>query len=56
MHPLTPSHTQIADRKIWMTATVSDGRGTTYATARALFVAPRMKQVLFGWIPGMGAK
>jgi len=39
-------------RKLWMTATISDGKGRTYAMARALFVAPRMQQVLLGWLPG----
>lgn len=35
------------DRKLWMTAKVTNGSGMVYATARALFVAPR----LLGWIP-----
>jgi acyl-coenzyme A thioesterase PaaI-like protein len=34
-------------RKLWMKATVSDGpQGTVYATARALFVAPRPQKAL----------
>jgi acyl-coenzyme A thioesterase PaaI-like protein len=32
----------VEGRKIWMRATVSDGMGTEYAQAKALFVAPRM--------------
>lgn len=35
---------RIDDRKVWMKATVSDGKRTVYATGRALFVAPR-------WLP-----
>ncbi|KAG1665542.1 hypothetical protein FOA52_000688 [Chlamydomonas sp. UWO 241] len=47
---------QVADRKIWMTAVVSNGEGVEYATARALFVAPKLQSVLLGWIPGVGSK
>lgn len=35
---------KVEDRKVWMRATVSDGKNTVYATGRALFVAPR-------WLP-----
>eukprot|EP00198_Chlamydomonas_reinhardtii_P006525 XP_001695861.1 predicted protein [Chlamydomonas reinhardtii] len=35
---------KVADRKVWMRATVTNGKGTVYATGRSLFVAPR-------WIP-----
>ncbi len=32
---------RLEGRKVWMRATVSDGQGTEFAGARALFVAPR---------------
>ncbi|GLI68036.1 hypothetical protein VaNZ11_012359 [Volvox africanus] len=35
---------QLADRKVWLRAKVTNGKGTVYATGRALFVAPR-------WLP-----
>ncbi|KIY93862.1 hypothetical protein MNEG_14098 [Monoraphidium neglectum] len=36
----------VEPRKVWMRATVRDGDGVTYATGRALFVAPNiMKQL-----------
>lgn len=45
---------KVEGRKIWMRARVSDGAGTTYATARALFVAPQpqktVQRALFGWM------
>lgn len=35
------------DRKTWFTAAVSDAQtGSTYATAKALFVAPRLRRVV----------
>ncbi|KAL6752161.1 HotDog domain-containing protein [Haematococcus lacustris] len=33
---------RVSGRKVWMTAQVSNGQGQVFATARALFVAPRM--------------
>ena len=42
--------------QMWMTARVTNGSGVVYATARALFVAPRLRNVLLGWIPGFGSK
>jgi hypothetical protein len=42
----------IPPTQIWMKAEVSDGQGRVYAGARALFVAPRKTDLLFGWIPG----
>uniref|UniRef100_A0A7R9YRT3 Thioesterase domain-containing protein n=1 Tax=Chlamydomonas euryale TaxID=1486919 RepID=A0A7R9YRT3_9CHLO len=39
-------------RKVWMSADLTDGQGKKYANARALFVAPRVSKILFGWIPG----
>jgi len=47
----TAEFEKIDGRKMWLTATVSDGRdnGTTYATARALFVAPGILKVVAGW-------
>mmetsp|Transcript_32245 Transcript_32245/g.71351 ORF Transcript_32245/g.71351 Transcript_32245/m.71351 type:complete len:278 (+) Transcript_32245:89-922(+) len=44
---------KVEDRKIWMTAEVSNGDGVVYATGKALFVAPKLQNVFFGWIPGM---
>lgn len=44
---------KIDNRKIWMTGQMTDGEGVVYASARALFVAPRLKTVLWGWIPGL---
>lgn len=35
---------KVEDRKVWMRATVTDGKKTVYASGRALFVAPR-------WLP-----
>ncbi|GLC40664.1 hypothetical protein PLESTM_001099000 [Pleodorina starrii] len=35
---------QLADRKVWLRAKVTNGKGAVYATGRALFVAPR-------WLP-----
>ena len=46
---------KLEDRKLWMAAEVSNGTGIVYANARALFVAPRLQNVLLGWIPGMRA-
>lgn len=43
----------MVDRKIWMSAQVSDGKSTVYATGRALFIAPRISSI-FSWIPGLG--
>jgi hypothetical protein len=43
-----------------MRADVSDGRGGRYATARSLFVTPRpinlVRNMLFGWVPGLGGR
>lgn len=47
---------KVEDRKIWMTAQVTDGQGVVYAKARALFVAPRMRGMLLGWVPGFQGK
>ncbi|MEW5314202.1 MAG: hypothetical protein WDW38_005717 [Sanguina aurantia] len=40
----------VDDRKVWMRARVTDGEQVVYATARALFVSPRMlpKSISFG--------
>lgn len=40
---------KVQDRKVWMRATVSNGKGKVYATSRALFVAPRF---LPDWLGG----
>lgn len=41
---------ELVDRKVWMRATVTNGKSTVYATARALFVSPRW---LPDWIKSM---
>lgn len=41
----------VEPRKVWMRAAVRDGDGNTYATARALFVAPNVLKQL-----GLAAK
>jgi hypothetical protein len=50
----------IDKRKVWMRAQVTDGGKATYATAKSLFVAPRplnlIRNMLFGWVPGLGSK
>jgi hypothetical protein len=50
----------IDKRKVWMKAQVTDGGKATYATAKSLFVAPRplnlIRNMLFGWVPGLGSK
>jgi hypothetical protein len=48
---------QVEGRKVWMRARVTDGKGSTYACARALFVAPRMPgerlaDAVKGWLGG----
>ena len=42
------------DRKLWMTAKVTNGSGLVYAEARALFVAPKLQNALLGFLPGFG--
>lgn len=37
-------HPHVCGVQVWMRATVTNGKGTVYATGRSLFVAPR-------WIP-----
>lgn len=44
----------VEDRKIWMNADLTNGHGIVYASARALFVAPRITKMLFGWLPEFG--
>lgn len=50
----------VEDRKIWMRAVMTDGQGTTYATARALFVCPKMdvavRNAMAGWLKGSGER
>lgn len=36
----------IQDRKVWMKAKMTDGKGTVYATARALFVSPKVTKLV----------
>lgn len=44
----------VEGRKLWMVAEVKDKpNGTTYATARALFVTPRVGTVVSDWIKGL---
>jgi hypothetical protein len=38
----------VAPRKVWMKASVTDGRKAAFATARALFVAPNLGRQLAG--------
>lgn len=47
----------VEPRKVWMRATVSDGKGSVFATGRALFVAPSVGKALLKGIklPGGGA-
>jgi acyl-coenzyme A thioesterase PaaI-like protein len=54
---ITTELDSVEPRKVWMRAIVSNGRGTTYATGRALFVAPNIgKQfaALLKWKDGFG--
>ncbi|GMH40479.1 hypothetical protein BSKO_08383 [Bryopsis sp. KO-2023] len=45
----------VEGRKLWMVAEVKDKpNGTTYATARALFVTPRVSSIVSDWIKGLG--
>lgn len=43
---------EINGRKLWMTAELKDKPdGITYATARSLFVAPKLTSILSSWLP-----
>ena len=53
---ISTSVESMEDRKLWMNATVSDGKKTVYANARALFIQPKLENVLFSWIPGWGRR
>jgi hypothetical protein len=41
--------------QVWMKATVTDGEGATYASGRALFVAPNLGRAFLKGIRGAGA-
>lgn len=43
-------------RKVWMRATVSDGKGGVYASARALFVAPNIGKAVAKAVGGGGGR
>lgn len=54
---ITTELDSIEPRKVWMKASVSNGTGTTFATGRALFVAPNIgKQFasMLRWRDGFG--
>lgn len=56
---ITTELDSVEPRKVWMRASVSNGAGTTYATGRALFVAPNIgKQFasLLKWKDGFGQR
>eukprot|EP00878_Enallax_costatus_P004142 GHUV01004371.1.p1 GENE.GHUV01004371.1~~GHUV01004371.1.p1 ORF type:complete len:298 (+),score=91.03 GHUV01004371.1:262-1155(+) len=56
---ITTELDSVEPRKVWMKASVSDGTGTTFATGRALFVAPNIgKQfaLLLRWKDGFGQR
>lgn len=40
----------VESRKVWMKASVTNGNGTTFATGRALFVAPNLGKQFAGLI------
>lgn len=48
----------IEGRKLWLKASVTDGEqdGTTYATARALFVVPGLMKVVERFVNGSGGR
>lgn len=44
----------VEGRKLWMVAELKDKpNGTTYATARALFVTPRVGSIVSDWVKGL---
>lgn len=45
----------VEPRKVWMRAAVRDGDGNTYATGRALFVAPNLGRAFLKGLKGTGS-